>query len=343
MNTLFSIAEDFVNLFYLDEKFLELDKSGANLSVIIAHLMAFFNYRGDDIEKFIDEEFDKTNIPVSDRIRPYCLSKSLRYKKEMFNMKKEHSLREGLLDYLLSIYRSYEGHIVFGASVISYLEWKKMHFSIVKIKNEEWDEDLSTKIISSILPENIKLPYTAFFIDTSNYDWKFLGEKVKEIFVKQDSSHLELIVLKDCEVNNVHYASLLNKQPIGECDIVKQYPETLFIINKIIGIIMYMETFKNDKNRLSISLKKNKNKSNRNKKDTSLIRTIRLSQPEISINYSKDKGFDRKKPSASFVVRGHWRNQSFVNEEKVRFNRPIWIDPFVKGTNKNAFERVVKI
>ena len=56
------------------------------------------------------------------------------------------------------------------------------------------------------------------------------------------------------------------------------------------------------------------------------------------------EGIEKGKINVSFLVKGHWRNQSYINSEsKERYNKLKWIDSYFKGKDKDKLQKIIEI
>jgi len=116
-----------------------------------------------------------------------------------------------------------------------------------------------------------------------------------------------------------------------------------YLLSRLFSIAMYLENFKLDKSRVVIGkqiVKKNKKKHILSDKQ---ITVIRLKQPKAEAIIERE-GIEKGKINVSFLVKGHWRNQSYINSEsKERYNKLKWIDSYFKGKDKDKLQKIIEI
>lgn len=241
--------------------------------------------------------------------------------------------------------------------ILSLYAWAKYGYISIKLEKEDWNESFSMEALAEIPLNSVKFPYKSFSIETSNYDWSYNGERVERIiFTMFDKSTTEneasdanyLLVL--VHSNNLRTADsiIALNSDYSLKDNVKDtdngfkngiYNDLAFFLGRVISVAMYMEHFKADRNRvIEKTIKINRNPKEAVFRDI-LTKEYKLMQPKSSISYAIE-GKERGKNNVSFVVRGHWRNQSYKDSEtKERYNKPKWIDPYFKGEGKEMFQK----
>ena len=232
--------------------------------------------------------------------------------------------------------------------IISFLSHDKTGSITVLLEDKDWDEELSAKTINSIPLSDIKFPYKSYAIDASVYKWKINDKYFDLIFItifeasqqiliyigsnsQEGASRFSLFSLHE-SIDEMRKNSMFNNVPT----------ELTFIMGRVMSTAMYMENFSHDKSRVNNSIKKVKKNKKRGIHQDKQIRIIKLKQPSYSSSVNNING-ERTQNTKAFVVRGHWRNQSYVNTQKERYNKAKWIDPYVKGTGKEFFQKIVKI
>lgn len=232
--------------------------------------------------------------------------------------------------------------------IISLLSHDKTGSIVIMLEDNEWDEELSAKTINSITLSSIKFPYKTFAIDASKYNWKISGHYFDTIIISMfEGSQQILIYISSKQEEGISRVFLfsLNEsiQEMEEGSIFSNNSEELtFIIGRIVSIAMYIGNFSSDNSRVAdkiVKLKKNKKKNIFKNRQ---MRVIKLKQPSFSKLHTHSLE-ERSGNAKAFVVRGHWRNQSYVNRDKERFNKAKWIDPYIKGEGKEYFQKVIKI
>lgn len=224
-------------------------------------------------------------------------------------------------------------------------------------QKEVWNEDLSTKLITNIPLNSIKFPYKNFCINVGNYNWTLDNQRIVHIYVSilnfvdnQEDNRITILLIPEKATSSDIFNLYLN-QSINENYQNSEYlnennkKEIIFIVGRIVSICMYLENFKNDKKRIVLSARKIKKNKKKQINEDKLIRTIKLIQPidDIIESYSLDGEKSKKEYNKAFWVRGHFRQQSYKNDKKERYNKLIWIDPFIKGKDKELLKKVIKI
>ncbi len=240
--------------------------------------------------------------------------------------------------------------------ILSLYAWIKYGYISIKLEKDDWTESFSVETLSEIPLHNIKFPYKSFSIDTSNYDWSYNGEKVDRIIFsmfdkttqddENDANYLMVFVHPDrlrtadsIIAINSNYSLKENIDGAGDDFGEGNHDDVAFLLGRVISVAMYMEHFKLDKSRvIAKTIKIERNPKEAVFRDV-VTREYKLVQPKSETAYSID-GKGRSKNSVSFVVRGHWRNQSYKDSEtKERYNKPKWIDPYFKGEGKEMFQK----
>lgn len=236
------------------------------------------------------------------------------------------------------------------SKIISYLSYETTGYITILLDDNDWDENVSAKTINKIPLSSVKFPYDSFAIDSSKYAWTISGKNFDTIIVTllHDSEQILIYVGSSDEdgISRMFMFPIFESiDDMMENSIEKHNQDELtFLIGRILSVSMYMENFKKEPSRVIRATKKIKKNKKKGIAKDSLIRTIRLKQPEYTYEVSSSDLIEEKTENAkAFVVRGHWRNQSHVNEDQVRYNKPKWIDPYVKGSGKEFFKKVVKI
>lgn len=227
----------------------------------------------------------------------------------------------------------------------------------IKIDSDVWEENLSSNTIKKLLPSSVKMPYDAFILDVTNYSWTYNNEKIKtvhfgkfnenESYSRDKNIHgmFTLVIYTDDPVANVVYLNP-NKsleEHINIADDFKDDSDIEYLLCRLFSIAMYLENFKLDKSRVIIGkqiVKKNKKKHILTDKQTTVVK---LKQP-IALEIIQREGIEKSKINVAFIVRGHWRNQSYINpENSERFNKPKWIDAYFKGKDKDKMQKIINI
>ncbi|WP_152184854.1 hypothetical protein [Sulfurimonas indica] len=245
---------------------------------------------------------------------------------------------------------------LFLCEIATRLIWEKNGYITIKLESEEWEEDLSKKTISNILLCNFKMPYDGFSIDTSNYSWTYNNETIQTIqFGKfgnpkenKNGNHYNemfgvVVYTDDVAANVLHFNPSLTLAENFNSQNFDNLKEVENLIGRLLSIAMYLENFKYDKDRVVIGTKIVKKSKKKGIKQNTKTTVIRLKQPKHKEIINRD-GFVRSKNKISFIVRGHWRNQSYVNKEtKERYNKPKWIDPYFKGDGSKTLKKIIEI
>jgi hypothetical protein len=227
----------------------------------------------------------------------------------------------------------------------------------IKIENDVWNETLSGNTIKKLLPSTVKMPYSAFILDVTNYNWTYCNEKVKTIhfskfnenekYIKEKNIHgmFVLIIYTDDPTANVIYLdpnkSLEEHVQMGYD--FKDADDIEYLLSRLFSVAMYLENFKLDKSRVIVGKQIVKKNKKRNILSDKQITVIKLKQP-ISNEITQREGLEKSKINVSFLVKGHWRNQSYVNSEtQERYNKLKWIDSYFKGKDKDKLQKIIEI
>lgn len=254
------------------------------------------------------------------------------------------------------IYSNKEDKLLFICEIVTKLATERNAITI-KIESDVWDEPLSGDTIKKLLPSTVKMPYNAFILDVTNYNWTYNNEKVKTIhfskfgenekYINEKNIHgmFVLVIYTDDPAANVIYLdpnkSLEEHIKMGYD--LKGTDDIEYLLSRLFSIAMYLENFKLDKSRVVIGkqiVKKNKKKHILSDKQ---ITVIRLKQPKAEAIIERE-GIEKGKINVSFLVKGHWRNQSYINSEsKERYNKLKWIDSYFKGKDKDKLQKIIEI
>ena len=254
------------------------------------------------------------------------------------------------------IYSNKQDKLLFICEIVTNL-LNERNAVTIKIDSDVWEENLSSNTIKKLLPSSVKMPYDAFILDVTNYSWTYNNEKVKTIhfgkfnenerYIKDKNVHgmFTLVIHTDDPIANVIYLDP-NKsleEHINVSDDFKGDSDVEYLLCRLFSITMYLENFKLDKSRVVVGkqiVKKNKKKLILSDKQ---ITVVKLKQPNADEIIQRE-GIEKSKINVSFVVRGHWRNQSYVNsEDQERYNKLKWIDSYFKGKDKDKLQKIIEI
>lgn len=226
---------------------------------------------------------------------------------------------------------------------------------IQTLNPEDWDvNSISTEALKDLPFNNMKLPYPIFSIDARNWNHAFMNEyPIETIHVgKRKEGDEETLILIFSFVNQLeplYYKfrteySLEHELSLQENKQVQR--ELLLILVKILNISMYLENFKKDSRRVIIK-KNNSNKKKKAKKRTYNNKSVvYLTQPKtddiLELEAQEDSS-NKREIMKSFYVRGHWRMQPYLNEDREPSLKKIWIDPFIKGKGKELLKKIIKV
>lgn len=350
--------------FYIDDReFYDLflanttEKDIKILQVFITY--AILSSENSQSEQYVEEYVNKITFFTEEQ-KKYVISKCKRYSRDYSRQNPSYNSRHYFLEkHFKDILDSQKKGIINNMSMFlnhftAYQHWKYCGYINVLLKEGEWDENESTKLIENLKPSQIKFPYPIFTIDVSSYKWKYDNMIISNILVntefKKSYDSIELMFFSTdgnklftsmfhAFLNLTFKENLLIKENVNS----SEYKEYIYFIGRIISICMYFEEFKNDKNRVfekkQYLFTRKKLKASKN---NTIIRKITLRQPEQNIERSSHA--EHRKITHSFFVRGHWRNQSYVNQEKKeRYNKLKWIDPYIKGDKSKMFRKVIEI
>jgi hypothetical protein len=200
---------------------------------------------------------------------------------------------------------------------------------LIDISGEEWESKVTEKTIGSMTPSNIMFPFKAgAIVDTNN--------QRKTMFFGVDDERLMLSF--EVEVDGEQGISSLTIGLDKTFDeFAREYPRYSSEMFRFVAVMMYIATFKKDKKRVN---QKKLNKVKASKRKNSPSHRVNF----VYVRQVKGSGYGNggtgKKSDKSWLVRGHWRNQWYPSIEK---NKPLWVDPYWKGSGKEEVEKIYKI
>ena len=329
--------------FFIDTAIVTKTNSWFCLQNMIYHILSWETYDENDKSKEKLLELYDNNLEVVETLLKYGnkIDKDMDYEKQL--IRKE-------------FYKIKEDKTLFICELVTNLLTERNAITI-KLEQDVWEEHLSIDTIKKIRLDNIKMPYNAFIVDVSNYKWKYNRiEEVKAIhfgkFIEDEKyvsksatkGMFTLVIHTNHSTPNVLYLDMnLTLEEHFERGYLNNRIEVEFLLSRLFSIAMYIEYFKFDKSRVIVGkqiVKKNKKKNILSDKQ---ITVIKLKQP-ISNEIIQRKGFEKSKINVSFLVKGHWRNQSYVHSQtKERYNKPKWIDSFFKGKDKDKLQKIIEI
>lgn len=201
-------------------------------------------------------------------------------------------------------------------------------FTILEVKRDEFDSNVSRKTIESMQINKIQMPFKSFAIKFKNNNTEsfiFINNKEDSvIFSKEDSDGILSCGIRKDE-SFIKESFLDFKQ------------ESIDMILDSISVIMYFTAFKNEKTRVETAKILNKNGITKNVSKT--VSIIKLNSSLYLNNKSKNTN---KISDKSWIVKGHWRNQPVGSKDNIEY-RTIWIDSYWKGDGKEQINKIYKL
>jgi hypothetical protein len=202
---------------------------------------------------------------------------------------------------------------------------------LVDISGEEWESDITEKTIGGLTPSNIRFPFNAgAIVDSYN------EHKVLFFAMSDDQLMLSFEVNENGEKGT---SSLTVGLDTTFAEFASEYPKYSSEMFRFVAVMMYIAAFKKDKKRVK-SQKLNKVKASK-KRSTPSHRVNLIYVRQVKSSKGRFGGTNNTKTSdKSWLVRGHWRNQWYPSLKK---NKPLWVDPYWKGSGKEEVEKIYKI
>jgi hypothetical protein len=202
---------------------------------------------------------------------------------------------------------------------------------LVDISGEEWESDISEKTLGELTPRNIRFPFSAGAIVDSYNEHKVM------LFAVEDNQLMLSFEVNDFGEKGVSSLTIGSETTFSE--FASEYPKYSSEMFRFLSVMMYIAAFKKDKKRVK-SQKLNKIKASK-KRSTPSHRVNLVYVRQIKSSKGRFSGTSNaKKSDKSWLVRGHWRNQWYPSLKK---NKPLWVDPYWKGSGKEEVEKIYKI
>lgn len=199
---------------------------------------------------------------------------------------------------------------------------------------DDFNSSRSRFVMAVMSANNINLSFYNGLIKLINED-----ETFEEIYFSSNGNSLIFSskkYLKDIHINT------LSSDKVNDI-LIKQTNNKYFIddVLNCLSIMHYINTFYNEKEKIEISLEnisniKINNKNDEEIKENTNIVYLTRNQNKKSIRTIRIKK-GKRKIEGTFLIRGHWRKQKYLDGTKL-----IWIEPFWKGFGKDK-QRVYKI
>lgn len=201
-------------------------------------------------------------------------------------------------------------------------------FTILEVKRDEFDSNISRKTIESMQIDKIQMPFKSFAIKFKNNN--------KESFIFVDNKEDSVIFSKEDSDGNLSCRIKKDESSIKE-NFLDFKEESIDMILDSISVIMYFTAFKNEKARVEPT--KIPNKNGATKQISKTVSIIKINSSFYSNNRSKDAN---KISDKSWIVKGHWRNQPIGSKDNVEY-KTIWIDSYWKGDGKEQINKIYKL
>ncbi|UYF42551.1 hypothetical protein [Aliarcobacter cryaerophilus] len=205
---------------------------------------------------------------------------------------------------------------------------------VIEAYLDDFNSSRSRFVMAVMSANNINLSFYNGLIKLINED-----ETFEEIYFSSNGNSLIFSskkYLKDIHINT------LSSDKVNDI-LIKQTNNKYFIddVLNCLSIMHYINTFYNEKEKIEISLEnisniKINNKNDEEIKENTNIVYLTRNQNKKSIRTIRIKK-GKRKIEGTFLIRGHWRKQKYLDGTKL-----IWIEPFWKGFGKDK-QRVYKI
>lgn len=205
---------------------------------------------------------------------------------------------------------------------------------VIEAYLDDFNSSRSRFVIAVMSANNINLSFYNGLIKLINED-----ETFEEIYFSSNGD--SLIFSNKKYLKDIHINTLSNDK-VNDI-LLKQTNNKYFIddVLNCLSIMHYINTFYNEKEKIEISLenisniKINHKNDEEIKKNTSIVYLTRNQNKKSIRTFRIKKG--KRKIEGTFLIRGHWRRQKYLDGTKL-----IWIEPFWKGFGKDR-QRVYKI
>lgn len=197
---------------------------------------------------------------------------------------------------------------------------------IIEAYSEDFNSEKSRFVLSVLHGNNIKISFYNGVIKLKNEDDSFCR-------VDFSTLHNNITFVVDGYSDKIDLNLNLDDKII---DLISAQTSSKSLTDKILdclSVLYYINTFYNEKEKIEIHYDEAVNtpvqNDYKNKSDNKSISTIYLTKQENkrikTIKIRKGK----RSISGTFLTRGHWRRQKYLDGVKI-----IWIDPFWKGKGK---------
>lgn len=187
----------------------------------------------------------------------------------------------------------------------------------IEMDAKEWSSNVSRDTLLKMEFNDFKIPYANFTIIIEGRFFAFLEKDVGYTIAEYGRVQEE----------GSFFAQIESTSDLHRC--IKELGEELF------SAIFYVATFKDDKERIPSAVVYKAKKSKGTPRHTFSV--IRLKQRvNGGVGYEQIEG--RNKSDKMWIVRGHWRKQWYIKEEK---HKPKWIDAYWKGEGIKTMRKVV--
>jgi hypothetical protein len=243
----------------------------------------------------------------------------------------------------------YKAHLSAGIKVdmiaimtglLCFSEIKNNGHTLIKIKDEEWESDITKKTLEKLMLQDLKLPFkngSIVYKDKTIF-FAYMSEetinKKYDTYVKNKRNGIELFYIFYKEGKYANYITLESDKNIF-FNVTDEYKD---IISVVISTLLYTAMYTNDKERV-----KTKNivsgKSNKLNIPKHNINQINLFQ-KINNGCIISREGANWKSEKRWLVRGHIRNQFYKSTGEYKL---IFIDPYWKGDGVEEVRKVYNV
>lgn len=243
----------------------------------------------------------------------------------------------------------YKAHLSAGIKVdmasimnglICFNEIKNNGHTHIKIKDEEWESDITKKTLEKLSLQDIKLPFkngcivykdkTIFFAHIS----ESTINKNYSTYVKNKRDNIDLFYIFYREGKYVNYIILESDKTL----FYKMSDDYKNILSVVIGTLIYTAMYTNDKERVKskIIVSGKSSKLNIPKHNINQINLFQKVNNEHVIGREGTNWKSEKR----WLVRGHIRNQFYKSTGEYKL---IFIDPYWKGDGAEEVQKIYNV
>ena len=226
----------------------------------------------------------------------------------------------------------------------------KQGHTLIQANKEDWSSEITTKTLEKLKLKDIKFAFNsgAIVIDGYKILFAFLS---KDVINNEINKHYKIILNPDDNKsdNDKDLLYISCDDPIngGQWYIHISEDKYLFegitndehknLLSMTMAILLYTSMFNGDKNRVNVKtiISKKNSKLSAPKHTTNLIKLTQHISDEL-----ESKEGSNWKSEKRWLVRGHMRSQFYSSTGE---HKPIWIDPFWKGSGKEEVKKIYKV